>query len=105
MKKKDRIQSIKNEFKEEPDKCKEEKKNVYSQINKVKFAVYSKKKIENVPVEFLDQDSMDIIKSFLDSYSEDYNFHKGDIFYDCEAKSLKYVKLCKKMANVSIAFP
>jgi hypothetical protein len=43
---------------------------------------------------------MDIIKSFLDSYSEDNNFDKGNIFYDCKAKPLKHLRAYYQIAKV-----
>ncbi|KAI9259255.1 hypothetical protein EDC94DRAFT_160502 [Helicostylum pulchrum] len=70
---------------------KEDRQNVYSQMNKVKLAV-SSKKLEDATSEFLGQNGMNAIRSFIGCYSEDCKFEKGSIFYDCKANSVKYLR-------------
>ncbi|KAI9269577.1 hypothetical protein EDC94DRAFT_639311 [Helicostylum pulchrum] len=90
MKKKDRLQ--------EADKSKEDRRNVYSQMNKVKLAV-SSKKLEDATSEFLGQDGMNTIRSFIGCFSEDYKFEKGSIFYDCKANSVKHLRAYYQIAK------
>ncbi|KAI9270016.1 hypothetical protein EDC94DRAFT_334909 [Helicostylum pulchrum] len=90
MKKKDRLQ--------EAGKSKEDRRNVYSQMNKVKLAV-SSKKLEDATSEFLGQDGMNTIRSFIGCYSEDYKFEKGSIFYDCKANPVKHLRAYYQIAK------
>ncbi|GAA5800582.1 hypothetical protein HPULCUR_006018 [Helicostylum pulchrum] len=90
MKKKDRLR--------EAGKSIEDRRNVYSQMNKVKLAV-SSKKLEDATSEFLGQDGMNIIRSFIGCYSEDYKFEKGSIFYDCKANTVKHLRAYYQIAK------
>ncbi|GAA5799423.1 hypothetical protein HPULCUR_004838 [Helicostylum pulchrum] len=72
----------------EADKSKEDRQNVYSQMNKVKLAV-SSKKLEDATSEILGQDGMNIIRSFIGCYSEDYKFEKGSIFMIAQKRRIE----------------
>ncbi|KAI9245273.1 hypothetical protein EDC94DRAFT_643458 [Helicostylum pulchrum] len=83
---------------QEAGKSIEDRRNVYSQMNKVKLAV-SSKKLEDATSEFLGQDGMNTIRSFIGCYSEDYKFEKGSIFYDCKANPVKHLRAYYQIAK------
>jgi hypothetical protein len=56
-------------------------KTITEQISKVKLAI-SSKNIEDMPKEFFSSNDLDIIRNLFDSYSTDYRFAKGSIYYD-----------------------
>ncbi|GAA5806514.1 hypothetical protein HPULCUR_012049 [Helicostylum pulchrum] len=83
---------------QEAGKSIEDRRNVYSQMNKVKLAV-SSKKLEDATSEFLGQDGINTIRSFIGCYSEDYKFEKGSIFYDCKANPVKHLRAYYQIAK------
>jgi hypothetical protein len=80
--KKGRLNTINNDETNDNNSKKESRIKVFEDIKKVKSAI-SSRKIEGLPTALLDENSMTILKSFLDCYSPDYKFDKESIYYDC----------------------
>ncbi|RVS88485.1 hypothetical protein EOK98_28620 [Klebsiella pneumoniae] len=66
-------------------------KTVIEQINRFKHAI-SSRNIEAIPTEFLSHDSLNMIRDFFNSYSADYQFLKGSIYYDSKSNPVKHIK-------------
>ena len=66
-------------------------KTITEQISKVKLAILSKN-IEDMHKELFSSSDLYIIRNLFDSYSTDYRFAKGSIYYDCKANPLKRIK-------------
>ncbi|KAG1631797.1 hypothetical protein G6F44_010911 [Rhizopus delemar] len=87
-------------------------KTIIEQISKVKLAI-SSRNIEDMPRELFSSNDLDKIRNLFDSYSTDYQFAKGSIYYDCKANPLKHIKVycrlssvCKALQNKSFScFP
>ncbi|KAG0753763.1 hypothetical protein G6F57_014079 [Rhizopus arrhizus] len=115
LKKNERIKALKSEMKKNEGTEKEivaTIKTITEQISKVKLAI-SSRSIEDVPKEFFSSNDLDKIRNLFDSYSTDYRFAKGSIYYDCKANPLKHIKayyrlssMCEALQNKSFnCFP
>ncbi|KAG1495071.1 hypothetical protein G6F47_003807 [Rhizopus delemar] len=108
LKKNERIKALKSEIKESGGTEKEIAatiKTITEHINEVKLAI-SSRNIEDMPKEFFSSNDLDKIRHLFDSYSTDYRFAKGSIYYDCKANPLKHTKayyrlssMCKALQN------
>ncbi|GAA5799124.1 hypothetical protein HPULCUR_004533 [Helicostylum pulchrum] len=68
--------------------------------DRLQEAVKSKEDRRNdATSEFLGQDGMNTIRSFIGCYSEDYKFEKGSIFYDCKANPVKHLRAYYQIAK------
>ncbi|KAG1056690.1 hypothetical protein G6F43_001445 [Rhizopus delemar] len=84
LKKNERIKALKSEMKKNGGTEKEVAatiKTITGQISKVKLAI-SSRNIEDMPKEFFSSNDLDKIRNLFDSYSTDYRFAKGSIYYD-----------------------
>jgi histidyl-tRNA synthetase len=87
-------------------------KTIIEQISNVKLAI-SSRNIEDMTKKFFSSNDLNIICNLFDSYSMDYRFAKGLIYYDCKANHLKHIKayyrlssMCKALQNKSFnCFP
>ncbi|KAG1613708.1 hypothetical protein G6F46_007501 [Rhizopus delemar] len=115
LKKNERIKALKSEMKKNEGTEKEivaTIKTITEQISKVKLAI-SSRNIEDMPKEFFSSNDLDKIRNLFDSYSTDYRFAKGSIYYDCKANPLKHIKayyrlssMCEALQNKSFnCFP
>jgi hypothetical protein len=89
--KKGRLNTIDNDETNDNISKKESRSKVFEDTKKVKSAI-SSRKMEDLPTTLLDENSMTILKSFLDCYSPDYKFDKESIYYDCKANPTKHLK-------------
>ncbi|KAG1043670.1 hypothetical protein G6F43_011606 [Rhizopus delemar] len=87
-------------------------KTITEQISKVKLAI-SSRIVEDMPKEFSSSNDLNKIRNLFESYSTDYRFAKGSIYYDCKANPLKHIKsyyrlssMCEALQNKSFnCFP
>jgi hypothetical protein len=73
-------------------------KTITEHISKVKLTI-SSRNIEDMPKEFFSND-LDIIRNLFDSYSTDYRFAKGLIYYDSKANLLRHIKAYYRLSNM-----
>ncbi|KAG1140577.1 hypothetical protein G6F37_008968 [Rhizopus arrhizus] len=100
LKKNERTKALKTEMKKNGNKeIAATIKTVTEQISKVKLAI-SSRSIEDVPKEFFSSNDSDIICNLFDSYSTDYRFAKGSIYYDCKANPLKHIKAYYRLSSM-----
>jgi ABC-type uncharacterized transport system ATPase subunit len=94
LKKSERIKVLKSEMMKNggtEKKIMATVKTITEQISKVKLAI-SSKSIEDMHKEIFSSNDLDIIRNLFDSYSTNYRFAKGSIYYDCKANPLKRIK-------------
>jgi hypothetical protein len=102
LKKNERIKALKSEMKKNGGTEKEiaaTVKTITEQISKVKLAI-SSRNIEDMPKELFSSNDLDIIRNLFDSYSTDYRFAKGSIYYDCKANPLKRIKAYYRLSSM-----
>ncbi|KAG1460897.1 hypothetical protein G6F46_006107 [Rhizopus delemar] len=115
LKKNKRIKELKIEMKKNGGTEKEiaaTMKTIAEQISKVKLTI-SSRNIEDMLKKFLSSNDLDKIRNLFDSYSTDYRFAKGTIYYDCKANPIKHIKehyrlssMCEVLQNKSFnCFP
>ncbi|KAG0867331.1 hypothetical protein G6F16_008848 [Rhizopus arrhizus] len=101
LKKNKRIKALKSEMKNggTEKEFAATVKTIIEQISKVKLAI-SSRNIENMPKEFFSSNDFDIIRNLFDSYSTDYRFVKGSIYYDCKANPVKHIKAYYRLSSM-----
>ncbi|GAA5794977.1 hypothetical protein HPULCUR_000327 [Helicostylum pulchrum] len=69
------------------------------EVTKIRTAHINNITSKDATSEFLGQNGMNIIKSFIGYYSEDYKFEKGSIFYDCKTSPVKHLRAYYQIAK------
>lgn len=102
LKKKERIKIMESNMKKN-GQSKEDivtaVKTIIESANKVK-QVISSRNIEDIPKEFLSPVSLDMIRNLFGSYSSDYQFSKGSIYYDSKVSPLKHTKAYYRLSKM-----
>ncbi|KAG1466411.1 hypothetical protein G6F46_001605 [Rhizopus delemar] len=102
LEKNKRIKALKSEMKKNGETEKEIEatvKTTTEQISKVKLAIPSRN-IEDMPKEFFSSNGLGTIRNLFDSYSSDYRFAKGSIYYNCKDNPLKYIKAYYRLSSM-----
>ncbi|RCH96043.1 hypothetical protein CU097_011726 [Rhizopus azygosporus] len=102
LKKDERIKSVKNKMKKNSASQEEVPaivKTIVEQCNKVKTYV-SSGKINDLPKDLLPSQDIDMIHDIFSSYSPNYQFAKGSIYYDCKVNALKHLKVFYKLSSM-----
>ncbi|CEG76470.1 hypothetical protein RMATCC62417_11366 [Rhizopus microsporus] len=55
---------------------------------------------QNLPVSILNESKISLIQEFFDMYDTDYQFKKGNLYYDVKASPLKHLKAYYKLADL-----
>ncbi|PHZ13047.1 uncharacterized protein RHIMIDRAFT_306090 [Rhizopus microsporus ATCC 52813] len=101
LKKDKRIKAVKNKMKNSgsEEEVSAIVKTIVEQCNNVKTHV-SSRKINDLPRDLLSSQDVDIIHDIFSSYSPNYQFTKGSIYYDCKVNVLKHLKAFYKISSM-----
>lgn len=82
---------------------KEIKDIIYSEITQpctqLKLALASGN-TRNLPISFLSETGISLIQEFFNTYGPDYQFEKGNLYYDAKTNPLNHLKAYYKLADL-----